>query len=354
MRQIAILLIMLCLSAGETRAGEFVALYKSYKAALESGDGEATKAAAAAAYEAAKAEYPDGEYRAIAAFNYGQTLSRMDDLAIALFQESADIFEAIHGKTDPSLIDPLWELGKRLVANLNYEGALVCYDRIEAVLAANDLEDPLLVFDLMTDKSEAFFRSGNTRGAMRLLDRAKELLPDLAPNEAFHAARLDLQRGKYYRAMEKNDKAIEAFASAVEGFESSLPADHRLLLGTRTFLVISLEEEGRGDEATANLLKIAAVRNDENDKNYLPLYRPQPIYPSRAQELGIEGYVIVSLTVGEDGRTSDIAVVESSNDYFIEPSIAAARKFRYAPQIVNGRPVRTEGASYKFTFSLTP
>ncbi|GAB4128078.1 MAG: hypothetical protein Kow00104_13440 [Rhodothalassiaceae bacterium] len=353
MRQIAILLIVLCLGAGETRAGEFIALYKSYKAALESGDGEATKAAAAAAYEAAKAEYPDGEYRAIAAFNYGQTLSRMDDLAIALFQESADIFEAIHGKTDPSLIDPLWELGKRLVVNLDYEGALVCYDRIEAVLAANDLEDPLLVFDLMTDKSEAFFRSGNTRGAMRLLDRAKELLPDLAPNEAFHAARLDLQRGKYYRAMEKNDKAIEAFASAADGFERSLPADHQLLLGTRTFLVISLEEEGRGDEATANLLKIAAAHNGEDDKEYLPLYRPQPIYPSRAQELGIEGHVIVSLTVGEDGRTSDVTVVESSNDYFIEPSIAAARNFRYAPRMVNGRPVRSEGVRYIFTYSLT-
>lgn len=353
MRRIAILLVVLCLSAGETRAGEFVALYKSYKAALESGDGEATKAAAAAAYEAAKAEYPDGEYRAIAAFNYGQALSRTDDLAIALFQESADIFEAVHGKTDPSLIDPLWELGKRLVAKLNYEGALVCYDRIEAVLAANDLEDPLLGLELMTDKSEAFFRSGNTRAAMRVLDRARGLLPDLAPNEAFHAARLDLQRGKYYRAMEKNDKAIEAFASAVEGFERSLPADHGLLLGTRTLLVISLEEEGRGDEATAHLMQIAAARTSEEDKDYMPLYRPSPIYPGRAQELGIEGYVTVSLTVGEDGRTGEIAVVESSNDYLVEPSIAAARKFRYAPRMVNGRPVRTEGVRYIFTYSLT-
>jgi len=89
------------------------------------------------------------------------------------------------------------------------------------------------------------------------------------------------------------------------------------------------------------------------DGDYLPLVRISPEYPRRAAERGIEGYVIVELTVTPDGTTRDISVVEADpQGYFDRAAIRAAEKFKYKPKVVNGQPVTVEGVRYLFTFEL--
>ncbi len=89
------------------------------------------------------------------------------------------------------------------------------------------------------------------------------------------------------------------------------------------------------------------------DGDYLPIVRVQPQYPRRAAERGIEGYVIVSLTVNQAGTTSDIKVVEAKPEGIFErAAIRAAEKFKYKPKVVNGKPVAVSGVLYQFTFEL--
>ena len=89
------------------------------------------------------------------------------------------------------------------------------------------------------------------------------------------------------------------------------------------------------------------------DGDYLPLVRIQPQYPRRAAERGVEGYVIVELTVTPDGTTRDIQVVEAEpSGYFERAAKRAAEKFKYKPKVVNGEPIMVNGVRYLFTFEL--
>jgi len=92
-----------------------------------------------------------------------------------------------------------------------------------------------------------------------------------------------------------------------------------------------------------------------SDGDYLPLVRVQPQYPRRANERGIEGYVIVELTVSEDGTVpaSSIVIIEAEpKGYFERAATKAATKFKYKPKVVNGKPQAVTGVRYKFSFDL--
>ncbi|WP_286830279.1 MULTISPECIES: energy transducer TonB [Kordiimonas] len=91
------------------------------------------------------------------------------------------------------------------------------------------------------------------------------------------------------------------------------------------------------------------------DGDYLPLVRVQPQYPRRAQERGIEGYVIVELTVNEDGTVPPESIIIIDADpkgYFERAATKAAEKFKYKPKVVNGQPQKVTGVKYRFSFDL--
>lgn len=89
------------------------------------------------------------------------------------------------------------------------------------------------------------------------------------------------------------------------------------------------------------------------DGEYLPIVKVQPQYPRRAAERGIEGYVIVEFTVTELGTVEDVQVVEADpRGYFERAAIAAAKKFKYKPKVIDGQPVPVEGVQNLITFQL--
>ncbi len=91
------------------------------------------------------------------------------------------------------------------------------------------------------------------------------------------------------------------------------------------------------------------------DGDMLPLVILQPPYPRRANERGIEGWCEVTLAVNPDGTVDAESVVvtaEEPKGYFGRDSIRTARKFKYKPRVVNGKPQRVEGIRYRFTFQL--
>ena len=89
------------------------------------------------------------------------------------------------------------------------------------------------------------------------------------------------------------------------------------------------------------------------DGDYLPIVKVAPVYPRRALERGIEGYVIVEFTVTKTGAVKDPVVVEyHPSTIFNKAAIAAALKFKYKPRIVNGEPIEVRGVLNKITFVL--
>ena len=89
------------------------------------------------------------------------------------------------------------------------------------------------------------------------------------------------------------------------------------------------------------------------DGDYLPIVKVAPVYPRRAVERGIEGYVIVMFTVTKTGAIKDPTIVEAQPPtIFNRAALAAAQKFKYKPRIVNGEAIEVLGVLNKITFIL--
>lgn len=89
------------------------------------------------------------------------------------------------------------------------------------------------------------------------------------------------------------------------------------------------------------------------DGEYLPIVKVNPIYPRRAQEQGVEGYVLVRYTVTTQGTTKDVEVIEAEpRGYFERAAIRAAEKYKYKPRVINGQPVEVPGVRTRIQFDL--
>lgn len=66
-----------------------------------------------------------------------------------------------------------------------------------------------------------------------------------------------------------------------------------------------------------------------------------PQYPEMARRAGVGGDVILSATIGTDGRLKNIKVL-SGSPLLREEAIIAARQWRYTPYLLGGMPVETD------------
>jgi len=76
------------------------------------------------------------------------------------------------------------------------------------------------------------------------------------------------------------------------------------------------------------------------DAPLAPVSRRPPEYPPRARRRNVEGRVVVSFVVTEEGTVRDPEVVSADPEgYFEEAAIDAVRSWRFAPGRVKGEPV---------------
>lgn len=101
-------------------------------------------------------------------------------------------------------------------------------------------------------------------------------------------------------------------------------------------------------EADINLTGLAV-----SDGEFLPIFKVQPHYPQRALKQGIEGHVVVEFTVTATGAVADVKVISAQpQHYFEKAAIAAAKKFKYRPRMVDSQAVAVTGVRNKITFVI--
>jgi len=76
-----------------------------------------------------------------------------------------------------------------------------------------------------------------------------------------------------------------------------------------------------------------------SDREPLPLVRVEPQYPPQAARRGLEGWVYVRFTITTAGSIKDAVVVKSSHNVFERAALAAVSKWKYQPQMKDGKPV---------------
>ncbi len=95
--------------------------------------------------------------------------------------------------------------------------------------------------------------------------------------------------------------------------------------------------------------------NNVSSEGLRLLYSELPEYPQSAYEKGETGLTQFSFKVTAEGRVdpdSIIILYSSPQHIFDTVSIAALKKFEFAPRRINGRSVSTPGVLYSFRFDL--
>lgn len=91
---------------------------------------------------------------------------------------------------------------------------------------------------------------------------------------------------------------------------------------------------------------------NSNDGEYLPIFRAPPIFPRRALERGLCGWVELTYTVTSAGTTKDAIVIQSSSSMFERNALKAALKYKYKPRQVGGKAVDVPGVAILISFKV--
>ena len=123
------------------------------------------------------------------------------------------------------------------------------------------------------------------------------------------------------------------------------------------------EERRLAKEKEERRLAREKLEKAYDDKKYTPLFKVQPVYPRRAQEKGMEGYVIVAFTITEAGTVKEPYIIEAKCrsgsrityadcSMFNSATLRAAKKLIYVPSIKDGRAVAVKDVPHKFTYEI--
>ena len=91
---------------------------------------------------------------------------------------------------------------------------------------------------------------------------------------------------------------------------------------------------------------------NSNDGEYLPIFRAPPVYPRRAAERGLCGWVDLMYSVTASGGTANPVVTGSSSSMFESAAKKAALKYKYKPRQVAGKPVDVDGVEIRIKFEM--
>jgi periplasmic protein TonB len=108
-----------------------------------------------------------------------------------------------------------------------------------------------------------------------------------------------------------------------------------------------------GADVAADLSLDGGLALESGDGEYLPIVRVAAVYPRRALQRGIEGFVDVEFTVTKQGSVRDPKVKQASPEgIFEQAAMDATLKYKYKPRVVNGEPMEVSGVEVRVTFEI--
>ena len=89
------------------------------------------------------------------------------------------------------------------------------------------------------------------------------------------------------------------------------------------------------------------------DGSYVPIFQVPPVYPRRALERGIEGWVMLKFTVTKVGSTRDPSVEWAvPPGIFDRAAMRSALKYKYKPQIRDGEAIEVPNVRTVVIFKI--
>ena len=111
--------------------------------------------------------------------------------------------------------------------------------------------------------------------------------------------------------------------------EKAVSASHSLAISSQRSVLVR-PEPGAASSHHAERLQLGGL-----------IFHVEPQYPRGGDQIEIEEIVKLRATVGENGQITDVERISGPMP-LIPAAMSAVRKWRYAPTLLNGRPVKTE------------
>jgi protein TonB len=120
-------------------------------------------------------------------------------------------------------------------------------------------------------------------------------------------------------------------------------------------------EPGSGVEDTLPIMAASVDLGDPSDvgvaagsdTDIIPLVRVEPLYPAKALQAGVSGWVEIRFTITAVGTVKSPRVFRYfPSRIFNRTALQAIRKWKYAPKIENGRAVERPGVEVHLEFRI--
>jgi TonB family protein len=334
---------------------DFKKVYMEYLNLAKAGKWQESLPFIQQAYELNKNSGAENKKTAAAlAYSYGENLeeTRNHEEATRLYSEALAIEETVSGKDSPMLVPALVSLGRILQKTGREQESQRNYGRAillaEKQYGAESVEFAKFFLSISHD----FLKSGETAKTRKYLNSSYEILKKelgekdpLVGMAAFH-------RAKYFMATGDNKKARDLLLETLNTFDNPDMPDNKVEMITHGFLVEVYERLGNREDATRHCLAIGRMTPITDNQNYFPVYKAMPEYPISAGRRKKEGYVIVEFLVNTSGIVESPKIVMTTDEVFNESSLEAAKKFRYAPKFVDGKPVSVAAVQNKIIYQM--
>jgi len=92
-----------------------------------------------------------------------------------------------------------------------------------------------------------------------------------------------------------------------------------------------------GSVLSGQKVNLGAVGRAKISTNVIPLVRIPPVYPRRAANRRIQGWVKIEFTITKDGKVKDAKVIDSKpSSIFNRAALKAIRRWKFKPHIIEG------------------
>ena len=89
------------------------------------------------------------------------------------------------------------------------------------------------------------------------------------------------------------------------------------------------------------------------DSEMIPIVRTTPVYPTRALQRQVEGFVVVNFTVDRNGNVANPSITYAEPEgYFERAALQSIAKWKYTAKVENGEPVPVHGVQQRIVFEI--
>jgi TonB family protein len=290
---------------------------------------------------------------AVKLFNSGKY-----DEALSAVRRALQIRERLLPRNDPRISSSLHNLGEIYLARKDYKAAKEVYIRLLQIQEELFGPDDVNLAYTLDRLAPVYFVAGNDRETELTYKRALALREKALGPENVQVAHSLVALGEFYRLRKKLEPALEHYWRALKLYGKLTGLTSREFERAREGIACLSYDHHKPElfeELTEIQQQLSGRDVADSSKgitvlNGRALSLPKPEYPGAAAARRLMGVVVVKVEIDEAGNVISARDMCQGPPFLSEASVAAARKARFTPTMLDGQPIKVTGViQYNFT-----